>query len=127
MTKITTQDCVAFIVDFETRNPQIELARFDGEGEDELVWGNITNKRYWKRRYKIKLETDNNHHEPRSVYRYYGDGIPVNRYVEPQLSIPSSQIVWVRDFECEGFDGQIAYLVLETTDGRLLLGPYTGD
>ena len=36
-------------------------------------------------------------------------------------------IMWERRFDCQPFDGQVAYLILETHNGGLLFGEYVGD
>lgn len=119
---VTTEQCRAFIADFEKRNPQIEEARFGsgGDEEDDEVQAATCNPKNWKRLHKTRPEQD-------FPYMFYVDGQSVNYYAEPSTSISESEIAWVRGFTCVPSEGQIGYLVLEKHDGTLLLGNYIGD
>ncbi len=126
MPKITTADCKKFIADFERRNPQLEAARFD-EDFDEVA-ALVVNPDNWKRRYKCRAGAPGGGYDGQDgPYHFYQDGAAINRHVEPTGTIAMDQIAWERGFDCDGTDGQVAYKVLETLDGTLLLGEYIGD
>jgi phosphomannomutase len=119
-TKVTTDDCRNFIVEFQKRNPAIEQTRFGEEIDDEAV-DNLTKPSAWKRQYKIRPDGDENY------FRCYIDGGKINRYAEPQAKIPITDVAWVRRFDCDGFNGQVAYEIYEMKDGSLVYGDYVGD
>lgn len=123
---VSTEDCRKFIVNFQKRNPHIEQTRFGGELDEEAV-REIENPKNWKRQHKVNPSSETNDHDPVEVYTVYIDGVPVNRHAEGQAKISADKIIWERRFNCEPFDGQIAYLVLETYEGKLLMGNYVGD
>lgn len=123
---ITTADCRKFIADFQKRNPQIEQARFDGD-LDEEAQAALADPKNWKRQHKVRPSAETNDHEPMTSYGIYIDGRDVNRYAEHHARIVANEIAWERRFDCAPFDGQVAYLILETHDGKLLYGEYVGD
>lgn len=123
---ISTDDCRKFIVEFQKRNPQIENARFDGELDDEARAA-LVNPKNWKRQHKVRPSSATADHDPIEIYDVYLDGEPVNGYAEGQGEIDAKHIAWERRFDCAPFDGQVAYLILETHDGKLLYGEYVGD
>lgn len=123
MTKITTEYCKKFIVDFHRKNPNIEMTRFrisnTPTSEESELLADLLNEKNWKRLFKRLPEEDENY--------IYIDGENVNKYAEPQSKVKFSDIKFVRGFEMIKSDGQIAYLVLEMKDGKLYLGDYIGD
>lgn len=123
---ISTDDCRRFITDFQKRNPQIEQTRFDGE-IDEGTLAALVDPKNWKRQHKVRPSSQTDGHEPMDSYGVYRDGEDVNRYAEPQTRISASEIAWERRFDCQPFEGQVAYLILETHNGGLLFGEYVGD
>lgn len=125
---VTTEQCRAFIADFEKRNPQIEEARFyDAWGNNNLVEIHkmTNNPKNWKRMGKARPGC--NYFSGDGPYMIYIDGAPVNKWAEPQGRIDFSEIAWERGFNCVPLDGQVAYMVLEKHDGTLLLSDYIGD
>ena len=123
---ISTDDCRRFITDFQKRNPQIERARFDGELNEEALAA-LADPKNWKRQHKVRPASLTDGREPVDSYGVYRDGEAVNRYAEHQTRISASEIAWERRFDCQPFDGQVAYLILETHNGGLLFGQYVGD
>ena len=128
MTKITTDDCKKFIVEFHKKNPQLEKVRFgitddeiDSNNEDLEFLKDILLEKNWKRLFKRNPEKNFN-----ETYVYVS-GKPVNRYAEPQAKVDFNNIKCVRGFDMITAEGQIAYLVLEMKDGTLHLGDYIGD
>ena len=126
MTK-TTNDCRAFIVDFQRRNPQIEEARFGADEIDAEARAALTNPTNWRRQSKCRPSADTDFRDAKSSYGVYVDGQPVNRHADHQSRIAASEVAWERRFDCKPFDGQVTYLVLETHDGRLLFSEHVGD
>ena len=122
---ISTDDCRRFITDFQKRNPQIEQARFDGEIDEEALAA-LTDPKNWKRQHKVRPSSATNEHEPKASYGVYVDGLDVDRYAKHQARIDADMIMWERRFDCQPFDGQVAYLILETNNGGLLFGEYVG-
>ena len=51
----------------------------------------------------------------------------MNRHAEGQTRVDAGEIAWERRFDCQPFEGGIAYLILETHDGKLLFADYVGD
>ena len=123
---ISTDDCRSFIADFQKRNPQIEQARYDGELDEEALTA-LTDPNNWKRQHKVRPSSNTDEHEPKTSYGVYIDGLDVNRHAEHHARIVANEIAWERRFDCAPFDGQVAYLILETHDGSLLFGEYVGD
>ena len=122
----STDDCRKFITDFQKRNPQIEDARFGGELDEEALAA-LADPKNWKRQHKIRPSSQTDEHEPVTYYGVYVDGKEVNRHAEHHIRVNASLIAWERRFDCTPFDGQVAYLILETHKGRLLFGEYVGD
>ena len=123
---ISTDDCRKFITDFQKSNPRIEQARFDGELDEEALAA-LVDPKNWKPQHKVRPASLTDEHEPMESYGVYRDGEDVNRYAEPQDRIDAAQIAWERRFDCQPFEGQVAYLILETHDGKLIFGEYVGD
>ena len=122
---IDTAACRRFVADFQKRNPQIEDMRFDElePAQHEM----LADPKNWRRQHKVRPSASTDQHEPRTCYGVYADGQPVNDYAEHQTSTDAAGIAWERRFDCKPFDGQVAYLILETHDGQLLFGEYVGD
>lgn len=119
----TIDDCKIFIADFESRNPQIERARFDDEWTTKIA-ALTTDPTQWEFLFEAPSGCgpyDMDH------YSYYGDGEPVNRHIDAQHQISLVEIAREIAVSVRDLDGQIAYLVLEKHDGTLLLGNYIGD
>lgn len=123
----TTEDCRAFIADFQDRNPQIEEMRFSKDQMTVEVRAALLKPSNWCRQSKCRPSADTDFRDAKSSYGVYLDGHPVNRYAEHQMRIDASEVAWERRFDCKPFDGQVAYLVLETPDGKLMFGEYVGD
>ncbi len=122
MSKISTDDCKKFLINFHANNLHIEKTRFeltDESPELDLFVKELLSEKNWKRLFKRKPEYDET-----SIYI---SGVPVNIYAEPQSKVKLEDIKFVRGFEMIKSDGQIAYLVLEMKDGTLHLGDYIGD
>lgn len=122
MSKISTDDCKKFLINFHANNLHIEKARFeltDESPELDLFVKELLSEKNWKRLFKRKPES--------SETSVYVSGRPVNLYAEPQSKVKLEDINCVRGFEMTKSDGQIAYLVLEMKDGTLHLGDYIGD
>ena len=123
---ISTEDCRKFIVEFQSRNPQIEQTRFGGELDAEAQAA-LTVPKNWKRQTKVRPDSATDSHDPVKTYMTYGEGLPVNRFAEGQVKVDAKTIAWERRFDCQPFEGQVAYLILETHDGDLIFGDYVSD
>lgn len=123
-----------FLAQFFLDNPGM----FDGwwdddeEGQAARVEVNrlITDWENWTLRYKSrpgKGEYGLGHSEPYTII-LSGDG-KLNRWGEAEFheQRPKTDFAWERAFECEGTDGQIAYIVMEDKEGNLHLGESIGD
>lgn len=127
MTKITTEDCKKFIVQFQKDNPDLERDRFGIEPTETLstnpdlqFLSDCLLEKNWKRLFKTKFNED------------YSTGIYVSgqkfgRFDRQAAYVNENDIRYVRGFDMDTADGQIAYLVLEMNDGTLHLGEYIGD
>jgi hypothetical protein len=130
-----------FLAQFFTENPGMFegwMDHYDGneESNEELrqelleITGNWTN---WTLRYKSRPGKGEYELGVREPYMIHKTGIVLNRYGEPVDGSnswekrPKTDFVWERAFDCEGSDGQIAYVVLEDKEGNLYLGEYIGD
>jgi len=130
MTKITTDDCKKFIVQFQKDNPALERIRFGFDPDDNIqdtdfdpdceYFADCLNEKKWKRLFKRNPEKE----DGTSVYI---SGQIFNSYAEPAGSVNFEDIKYTRGFDMVTADGQIAYLVFEMKDGTLHLGDYIGD
>ncbi len=129
MSKITTEDCKKFIVQFQKDNPNLEKIRF-GLSQNDSRLNNHEYKfledcfqtKNWKRLFKTKPNEDEY-----DCSVIYISGQPINRFADPHGKVNINDIKYVRGFDMVTADGQIAYLVLEMNDGTLHLGDYIGD
>lgn len=121
----STADCKKFLGDFHRRNPQIMRAIF-GNGCDQTLLQMVADSKNWKRSYKCnpgkgRYEFDE--------YCLFVDGCQLNRWgdASPIVRRPTSDFVSERGFDCDPLNGQVAYVVLEDTEGNLHLSNYIGD
>lgn len=117
MSKITTNDCKQFLVDYVTQNPMVIMEVFlrpqEIRNNEECPYlEECKNVKNWKRESKTKPDLDEH---------YYAQ---INGQ---HKTIPHNQIACVRRFDMPQADGQIAFYVLELKTGELLLGEYVGD
>ena len=141
MDKVTTEDCRAFLADFHKKNPQIIGAVFgsdlvqwkentghDIEPEEKLLFLKLYEPKSWKRTYKKSVQSDEISSRNRNgTFSYYQDGEKVNSYGESSSTMSADKVANVRGFQFSEFDGQVAYELIETVDGKLFLGNYIGD
>lgn len=126
---VTTKDCVNKLVEFfqaeQGKQEIIRLFGFDEPKyydepakEEALKW--VTDPKRWKRRYKISPTSPK--------YDEVGYNWRDNEYVTlERRSINPNDVAFERGFDCDGFDGQVAYMVLELKDGTIEIGDYIGD
>ncbi len=122
---MSTKDCKEFLAEFFKRNPVIP-GFFGSAAEGDPILKDAQTPKKWKRRYKCK--PGGGDYEFRD-YTLYTEGCAVNRWGDPVPIVKAklSDYVSERAFDLDDTEGQIAFLVLEKTDGSFDLGDYIGD
>lgn len=126
MTKITTADCKAFIVDFVTKNPSVILSIYgsDLSAADKIdLINDATNAANWKRESKRKVNKND-------TYEVYNINVPVRRcQYDGTTTVSGSNFVVEREFcLCPNkYENGIQFTILEKLDRSLVFGPYSGD
>ncbi|WP_410951119.1 hypothetical protein [Pseudomonas sp. S1(2024)] len=120
--KVSTADCKAFVVDFQRNNPGLERGRFGMPADaPEAPYAGLDNVKNWKRVSKTRPVDG-------ELYHRYGDtATPFRTNGEARIPVAHADIAWVRTFDFDPADGQIAYFVFELKDGTLVMGDYIGD
>lgn len=142
MSKITTDDCKNFLVEYCKRNPSVVSSVFytvgkhlspDEEiGKKELISWSI-DSRLWTRRSKYKIGGKNDNLFTTANVNttvVYKPDVQVKRMgYDGTTEVSKSSFVWVREFflNTAELEGQCGFAVLEDTDGNLHLGEYIGD
>jgi len=128
--KITTEHCRQFLVKFHTDHPEFlyvytELGdSYNFKKLDEDMRADANKPSNWKRAWKGKVSPDQ--------YMYYPEDIQYTKhdiYDENLMkSISGDELAFVRIFELNPnkWEANVAFMVLETKDGKLLLGQYVG-
>lgn len=135
MSKISTEDCRKFLVDFFTKNPSVVTSIFysgslsTGEqiARDELArWA--TNPKLWKRARKYKVQSPNSWISDDTI-DIYDASTPVRRSGYDGTKNVNNTFVWAREFYLneDQLENQVGFVVLEDEKGNLALGPYCGD
>lgn len=117
----TTADCKKFIVDFLRDTPEQVVMILTEDGFTDAL--NVKN---WKREYKCKPGGGEREFDEYQVRRR---GSRFNHLGDPlsyKTMLPD-QFVLERRFDCDPFEGQFAFLVLEDAQGELYLADYVGD
>jgi hypothetical protein len=117
----STADCKKFIVDFLRDTPEQVVSILTEDGFTDAL--NVKN---WKREWKCKPGGGEGEYDE---YRIVQRGSRYNRWGDPHSCkrVPASQFVAERRFDCDPFEGQFAFLVLEDANGDLHFGDYVGD
>lgn len=125
----STADCKKFLVDFLSKNRQIVLAYFPDESGSPSALIEALNVNNWKREYKRKAGSGNDYNPEFDEYNIYLDGAIINRYGDAIgcPTLPVREFAWERRFNCDPFEGGLAFIVLENKQGELFLADYVGD
>ena len=140
--KVSTDQCKKFIVDFVTQNPSLIKSIYgepeypeDQEELDQLMKAAVKPGN-WSRtqRYLITSDSNNcptnydyNRKRDVSVDAYSVDRAVNRMGYDGTYEIPIERITWVREFDLKLSEGAVAFAVLEDVDGHLHMGPYMGD
>jgi hypothetical protein len=133
--KVSTDQCKKFIVEFVTQNPSL-IKNIYGEPEypedqeemDQLMQAALKPGN-WSRTSRYLITSDSNNCPTNYDYNLKRD-VSVDAYSvdrDGTYEIPIERITWVREFDLKPSEGAVAFAVLEDVDGHLHMGPYMGD
>ena len=123
MSKVTTADCKEFLVEEIAKNPTIINEIFNCF-LNPLVMADALNEDKWVLEKKFKATgkhglAETEYQTWSSSYESRGGQFP--EYIE------ATDLKWVRVFNLDGYNGQVAFYVLEDNQGNLILGSYVGE
>lgn len=140
--KVSTDQCKKFIVEFVKKNPSLIKSIYgeteypeDQEELDQLLQAAVKTVN-WSRtsRYLITSDDNNcptnydyNRKRDASVDAYSVDRVVDRMGYDGTHQIPIERITWVREFDLKPSEGAVAFAVLEDVDGDLHMGPFMGD
>lgn len=116
MSKLSTEDCRKFIVDFVSANPNQILDNWSDPDEVACIRKCLTQPSKWKR--YVKFSATSNHESAEPEYPSFD-----------RQRIPAEQLSWVREFYLNPteFETAIGFQVLETVKGELIMGQDISD
>lgn len=123
MSKITTNDCKHLLIDFFNKHPSIVETIFIDVNDDEMM-AELTNIKLWKRRNRVRPANSKRGIVNYTVPTY---GTSFDRYAEPSIFnlVKATEVEWEREFYNEAND--VAYLVIETKAGEIMVADYVVD
>lgn len=115
--KITTSDCKKFLVDCFTKDPNLAKGRVHTDDLARALKDSLNEKK-WKREAKIDPNKDNDYGDAGDNWgMHYGGSISGTKLKSVRRMILNPN----------EFDDAIQWMVLETTEGKLILGEDFGD
>jgi len=122
----TTKDCKQFLGEYFTHHPEFAASVFHKNDEEyNFVMTNANKPANWKRFSKVKPEPDAEY----DAFITANTRITNPSYERTDYTISSSELLSVREFVLrpDALENSVAFIVLETKSGELLLGEFVGD